>query len=707
MALDIDRRGRRGDAAAIMLLIMAVTRREFVQMAAAMGAALAWGGPAKASGIAWQERRALFPEGVASGDPDATSVILWTRRPFASGNRHQLTVDVAEDEAFRRVVAKTSAPVSAESDWTTRVLVGHLKPATVYWYRFTDEDGNGSRVGRTITAPDANDARPVTFAFASCQDVNEGKLNAYRRMIFEDERKAPAEQLGFVLHLGDFIYEVVEYPDEVKTRYDRTIYDVGQFPDGGKASNFHYPLTLEGYRIVYKGYLADPDLQAARARWPFVCIWDNHEFSWQGRQSMVQAGGPPQPGQTVKVAANRAWFEYVPARVTAPSGSLDTFGEVDVKNVPIDQWDESGLGTEPNNLKAINSLIAYRTLRYGRHLDLILTDQHSFCGEDPTDADGVGKIYDPAFNGMFSEPAMIALDAGRAFNGGKPPDTLTFGDVSIPNPRKDAAPRTILGRRQKAWFLEQLRRSSATWKIWGNSLGAIDYRADPANLPEGMTKRAWPAGTFAQIGSNDYGSAYHERGEIYGLVRDEKITGFAIVSGDRHSFWAGYATTELPPGKFEPVSLSFIGGSLVSPGAMEANEHNLRKDHPLRALFLADRPGQPPAWTFNMLLKHGVRSCLEYAKSFDLERAHALSNPDLSPHLEFVDMGGHGYATVRLAGNEMRTEFVCIPRPITRSDRPDGGPLRYRVVHTAALWKPGERPVLRQRVLEGDVGLSI
>jgi alkaline phosphatase D len=108
-----------------------------------------------------------------------------------------------------------------------------------------------------------------------------------------------------------------------------------------------------------------------------------------------------------------------------------------------------------------------------------------------------------------------------------------------------------------------------------------------------------------------------------------------------------------------------------------------------------------------MLLKHGVRSCLEYARSFDLKRARAVSNPDLSPHLEFVDMGGHGYATVRLTSDEMRTEFVCIPRPITRSDRPDGGPLRYRVVHTASLWKPGERPLLRQQVIEGDPGLSI
>jgi len=70
-------------------------------------------------------------------------------------------------------------------------------------------------------------------------------INAYRRMIFEDERAVVADQLGFVLHLGDFIYEVVEYPDEVKTRYDRIIYDVGRIPDRGKVSNFHFPLAVD------------------------------------------------------------------------------------------------------------------------------------------------------------------------------------------------------------------------------------------------------------------------------------------------------------------------------------------------------------------------------------------------------------------------------------------------------------------------------
>lgn len=687
---------------------MTTSRRFFLKAAAAIGASLAWVEPARASRIRWHERRDHYPQGVASGDPDPHSVILWSRRPFAVGTRHVLTVEVAEDEAFHRVIAQAKVPVSSDADWTARVLLGGLSPARIYWYRFTDTDGNGSRVGRTITAPLPNDPRTVNFAFVSCQDINEGKLNAYRRMIYEDERAPAGEQLGFVLHLGDFIYEVVEYPDEVQTRYDRTIYEVARIPDGHKVGNFHIPLTVDGYRAIYKGYLADPDLQDARARWPFVAMWDNHEFSWQGWQSVVKAGSFEQPGQSVKVAANQAWFEYLPARVSRGARLLERFDPPAVQDVPINEFDRHGLGMEPNNLAAINSLKGYRALRYGRHLDLIITDQHSYRSADSFGDPSLNKLVGKEFMGMLPESVMQVLDGGRDFNGGNPPEVVSHNDVRVPNPQRNAPPQTILGMEQKAWFKDKLRTSTASWKIWGNSLGALDSRADPQNLPAGLTKEPWPPHTFAALSGYDYGSAWAERAEIYQLVRDANITGFAIVSGDRHSFWAGYATAELPPGKFEPVGLSFVGGSLTSPGVMEAYEHKLPKDAPLRALFLADKEAAAkPDWTYNMLLKHGVRSCLEYAKSFDLKRARSMSNPDLAPHLEFVDLGGHGYAKVQLSADEMRTEFVCIPRPITRSDRPDGGDIRYRVLHTAALWKSGARPQLKTSVLEGDIGLAM
>ena len=687
-----------------------VSRRAFLKTAAAIGAWVVWVGPARASRVSWQERRDLYPQGVASGDPDPRSVILWTRRPYAQGTRQLLTVEVAEDATFHRVIAHSEAPVSSAADWTARVLIGGLKPAHTYWYRFTDSDGNGSRVGRTITAPLPDDSRRVNFAFVSCQDLNEGKLNAYRRMIYEDERAPAAEQLDFVLHLGDFIYEVLEYPDETKTRLGRTIYEVARLEKdhSHKIGPFHIPLTVDGYRAIYKGYLADPDLQDARARWPFVCIWDNHEFSWQGWQSIVKAGPFEKPGPSIKIAANQAWFEYLPARVAPPSGSLETFGPPAVQDdVPIKEFDSNGLGQEPNNLTAINSLKAYRTLRYGRLLDVIITDQHSYRSAVPFSDPSLGTLGEE-FTSMAPESMMRVLDGGRGYNGGNPPADIQFNETKVPNPQRNAPPQTILGAEQKAWFKEKLRSSTAVWKIWANSQGTLDSRADPQNLPAGLTKETWPADAgYASLGGPDYGSAYSERAEIYQLVRDAKVTGFAIVSGDLHSFWAGYAAADLPPGKFEPVGLSFVGASLTSPGAMEGMELLLPKDLPLRPLFLADKPSGPPDWTHNMLLRHGVRSCLEYAKTFDLKRARSLSNPDLAPHLEFLDLGGHGYAKVRLSDDEMRTEFVCIPRPITRSERPDGGPIRYRVVHTAALWKNGERPQLKTSVLEGDVGLSI
>src|SRR3954467_14363241 len=121
---------------------MTLSRREFIQAAAAIGASLAWGGRARASRTNWSERRELYPEGVASGDPDAHSVILWTRRPYAQGARQILNVEVAEDDSFRRVIAHADAAVSSVSDWTARVLIGGLRPASTYWYRFTDAEGN-------------------------------------------------------------------------------------------------------------------------------------------------------------------------------------------------------------------------------------------------------------------------------------------------------------------------------------------------------------------------------------------------------------------------------------------------------------------------------------------------------------------------------------------------------------------------------------
>ena len=297
---------------------MDLTRREFALAAAAMGAARATAdASARAPAPRAAERRDLYPQGVASGDPAEDSVILWTRRPPAPGaEARRLRVEVAEDPTFARLAAAGTAELAPDNDWTTRFLATGLRPGREYWYRFVDDLGFASRVGRTLTAPAPDADAPVRFAFASCQMVAEGACNAYRRMIFEDEARAADERLGFVLHLGDFIYEVVWYPEDAPggVRRGRRLRDLFRYPNGEKVGDFHLPTSLADYRTVYRAYLEDPDLQDARARWPFVCVWDNHEFAWAGYQSQQVFPGVSRPAQALTCSGAKPRKSGLPRR---------------------------------------------------------------------------------------------------------------------------------------------------------------------------------------------------------------------------------------------------------------------------------------------------------------------------------------------------------------------------------------------------------
>nr|MDQ2878186.1 alkaline phosphatase D family protein [Pseudomonadota bacterium] len=619
----------------------------------------------------------------------------------------RVTLEVAEDEAFSRIVAVRRVTLDARADWTCRLLVAGLSPSRTYWYRFTGARGEGSRIGRTRTAPLDSDPRDVRFAFVSCQNVTMAPLAAWRRMVHDDARLPTDEQLGFVLHLGDFVYETVWYPeDRPKGYFDRTLNDAVRFPTGEKHDDYHVPVTLEDYRTLYRAYMRDPDLQDARARWPFVAIWDNGEFSDKGWQSLQRFGSTTIPAQTRKVFANQAWFEYLPGRARTIDGVLDTFAAPAVRDVPITRFDADGMGEEPNNRAALASLTGYRAQRWGRHVELILTDQRSYRSDDFSSAPGSRTISSKTFPQMVPFETLQAIDAGKTANGGHPADTLRFADGTVPNFQKDVAPRTLLGAEQKAWFLDRLGRSTATWKVWGNTVATFDMRADPQHLPAGMAV-PWPGQGYAGYPRTDHSTAYAERGEVCDFVAKKGLTGFVTLSGDRHSFWAGYTAKALPPEDFAPVGLNFVTGSITSPGLVEAFEYILPRDHPLRALYLIDRPGRAkPEASVNLLLKHGVRSCLDYAAHGDLARAKALSDPGNAPHVEFVDMGGHGYGVVHAGATRFDVAFVCVPRPVAPSDAPDGGPLRYRITHSAAPWRAGEAPALRRTALEGDAELS-
>jgi alkaline phosphatase D len=680
-------------------------RRRFLALAASAAAMAA--APALARQRARKSRwpkaavaQARFPQGVASGDPDDSSVILWTRCEPAGRDAVPLTVEVATDDAFEHVIAEERVVAEPACDWTVRVLVGGLRAAGEYFYRFIDADGATSRIGRTLTAPRARDGRAAKFAFVSCQDVTNGAMNAWRRMAWEDERARPEDRLSFVLHLGDFIYEVVWYPEDSPggVKRGRRLRDVFRYAHGEKMHDFHLPTTLDDYRTCYRAYLRDEDLQAARARWPFVPVWDNHEFSWQAYQSQQVFDGKVRPAQKLKVIANQAWFEFQPARVVQPShAGLDRFVAPNVENVALEEFDELGTGLEPNNLAAIRSLRIHRQLRWGRHVDLILTDNRSFMSTSAIDG---SAFVTKGFPWMFPEDAGEMLDRGRTDNGGNPRATIRFDGKDVPNPATKERPQSYLGVEQKRWLLERLKASQATWKVWGHSFGTMVWRADPQNLPPELGMK-WPGSGYALMN----GGHFHDHDEIFDFVRANAITGLAVVAGDRHTFWAGHLTKSVAAGKYDPVGVEFITGAISQQNLAEVAEQSIKDDLKLKPLYVLDTPEGRNGRILNMTMLHGVRSALAYAKDRDLAAAKRLSNPELSPHLEFADVGGYGYAVVTAGANALETEFVCIPPPLERSATPDGGPLVYRVRHRVARWQPGEKPQLTRTFAEGDIGL--
>jgi alkaline phosphatase D len=678
---------------------MESTRRKFIQQSLLLGFALATSkGWANKLPSLTTERRDLFPQGVASGDPTFNSVILWTRRPpIKDSLAKKLVVEIATSPDFKIISAGGTTFINAEGDWTCRFLVKDLKPNQEYWYRFVDEHGFASRVGRTMTAPTENSETPVRFTFVSCQCPNEGAMNAYRRMIFEDEARSKDQQLNFVLHLGDFIYEVTWYAeDNPNGNRGRRIRNLYKFPQGRKVGNFYLPVTLEDYRTLYRAYLEDPDLQDARARWPFVCIWDNHEFAWAGYQSQyVAGGGYNAPAQNQKVFANQAWWEFMPAMVQQPGNpTLEQFKAPSVVDTPMEEFNEDGLSEEPNNLKAINSLKIQRVLRWGKNVDLLLTDNWSFRSPDMSTDDFEVRDY-PCVSPQI--PFEI-MNYGRHYNNSNPPASIRFNGKDIPNPTKDEHAQTYLGSEQRNWLLNQLGACTARWKIWGHGFGTMEVRSDYQNLP-GELGSTWPKDAGYAVVDNRF---LRDKDIIFDYIRDQQITGFCVVGGDRHAFLAGLVSKALPPKKYEPLGVEFITGSISQQTLFEVLEVTMKKDHPKRMLHLIDKADGTAIPSMNVTPMHGVLSTLKLKETGDMKQARASRNPDLAPHLSFLDFGGHGYGLVTATSDQLSTEFVCIPIPFERSEAPDGGPLLYRVVHRTKLWKAGEAPKLELEILEGN-----
>ena len=421
-------------------------------------------------------QRLRFPQGVASGDPQPDAVMLWTRaEPEDPADTVMLSLQVAQDPDFTDLVLQ-APPLSTgiTSDYTLRAFVDNLEPARTYWYRFLGEDGSRSVTGRTRTAPHPDAAAPVTVALAACQNYESGYYGSWARMLADDMAAAEDEQIDFVMHVGDFIYE----------RVFRQRYRGGDqprlpppFPDGGNDSRNDYAVSLEDYRHLYRTYLSDPHLQAARARWPFVCTWDDHEFSNNGYQSYSTYNGENRPEPQRKLNANQAWFEFIPM-VLSDAG----------RGGPAHDFVGGKLGADEaeNNNTAVDSLCIYRRLRWGRLLDIVITDNRSYRSPHCLPAGFHKQLGLP----MNTVKLVEIADGGRDYQAGNPPEFLPYGDGDTPNPAVGAC-GTVLGEAQKEWFLEQLKESNATWKIWGNSMPGAAVPRQPVRA-SGLRLRRQP-----------------------------------------------------------------------------------------------------------------------------------------------------------------------------------------------------------------------
>jgi alkaline phosphatase D len=286
------------------------SRRQFLSGAAASLAfpalslkAQGWGG------------RDPFTLGVASGCPSAEGVVLWTRLapdPLQGGGMGEANVEVnwelADDERFTKIAARGKAQALAQDAHSVHVELHGLQPARTYWYRFA-AGGARSAVGRTRTAPAAGTMAPLRFAFASCQQYEQGYYAAYRDMA--------TQPLDFVLHLGDYIYESSWGSRHVRHH------------EGG------IPTQLEEFRNRYAMYKSDADLQSAHAAFPWFAIWDDHEVANDYTDDRSSRTSDAAQFLAIRAAAYRAWYEHMPVPASMrPRGASATihgsyrFGEM-------------------------------------------------------------------------------------------------------------------------------------------------------------------------------------------------------------------------------------------------------------------------------------------------------------------------------------------------------------------------------------------
>ena len=355
----------------------------------------------------------VFDLSVSSADPSETGVILWTHiAPAAVRPTESLYLQVALDANFQTLLLQAQVgpqEINAERDFTVKIDLDGQLPTTAsggpYHYRFI-YDGTVSRTGRCRTLPAANAARKrLKLGLLTCQDYTNGYYGALAHVSRDDT-------LDYVLHLGDFIYETAGDPRFQSLPYaDRTLV----LPSGGLVA-----LDLADYRFLYRSYRSDPHLQAVMEKHTFICVPDDHETAndtyWDYARDTLGApdhpyttdpkyGNSPALLKRLKLDSQRAWSEYVPARVTLNAQATHPF----------------------------EALQVYRSFNFGGFLELFMIENRTYRSPHPCGEGDIFQRYAPLGCTAYNSPQQ-----------------------------------TLLGATQHNWLVEGLTKSRATWKLMGN-----------------------------------------------------------------------------------------------------------------------------------------------------------------------------------------------------------------------------------------------
>lgn len=471
----------------------------------------------------------VYPQGLASGDPTPTSVVLWVRvEPEGEAGPIAVNYEVATDDAFTTIVAKGDVDVDGATDHTLRIKLTELDPYTRYYYRYAARNVR-SITGQTKTAPEDDAEVPVRFAFASCQDFIGRYYHAWQALADEPE-------VDFVLFLGDYIYETNGDPDFQTTDPARAI----TIPDGIELleddPSVKAALTLSDYRGLYKQYRRDENLRRIHALYPFITIWDDHEFAndaWQDHSTDFNEAKGDEKSPARRHAASQAWFEYQPVDV-----------EFDADAASPDD------------------ITIYRQLRYGKHVELFMTDQRSYRS-DHVIPEGADPDTRPE-GAPSTVPTYAAAGKSDIFQNSEIFTRNFVKKAGFDGIEAYVAP-TMLGVEQKTWLLTSISQSTASWRIWANETQLAQMLLDLTSfdIPE----------TFKGIYyfTVDQWDGYRsERRQI--LQSLAGMPNLVALTGDIHAFYASEIHVDPDATAGAPALVEFVTAGISSSPSQEITQ---------------------------------------------------------------------------------------------------------------------------------------